>query len=196
MKLKKLTALSLAILSAITLFSCNKEKPAELSEGSGISRYTDLGTDTDNTVETEVQFNAAYSRTDGYIEKTTYPYVTVITTRTDLEKYTAEHEGLYNFYENSSSDGFYDIVTNYDAVFFADNSLVMIMLEENSGSVTHEVAGITCENGESVITINRILPEGDMTDDMAEWHIIVELPKDSPVLENPDKISVVVKDGN
>lgn len=193
MKHTKLAALILATLSALTLFSCGKEKPAEVSD-SGVGRYTE--TPADGSETTEVTFNAAYSRTDGYIEKKTYPYVTVITTRTDLEKYTAEHEGLYNFYENSSSDGFYDIVTNYDAVFFADNSLVMIMLEENSGSITHEVADITCENGESVITINRISPDGDMTDDMAEWHVIVELPKSSPVLENPDKITVVVEDGN
>lgn len=192
MKHTKLAALALAILSALTLFSCSKEKPAEVSDA-GISRYTE--TPADATKSPEVTFNAAYSRTDGYIEKKTYPYVTVITTRTDLEKYTAEHEGQYNFYQTSYSDGFYDIVTNYDAVFFADHSLIMIMLEENSGSVTHEVSDITCEGGESVITIKRIVPEGDMTDDMAEWHVIVELPKDSPVLENPDKISVVVEDG-
>ena len=87
--------------------------------------------------------------------------------------------------------GFYDLVTPYDAVYFADHSLIMIMLEEGSGSVRHEVSGIVCENGETTITINRILPEGDMTDDMAEWHVLVEIPKGSPVLENPDAIRVV-----
>lgn len=187
-KLTRLTAL--IVLSALALFSCGKDNTAEISNESGISRYTNLSS-VEETAEKEITFNVSYSRTDGYIEKKTYPYVTVLTTRSELEKYTADHEGQYNFYETSSSAGFYDIVTNYDAVFFADNSLVMIMLEESSGSVRHEVAGIACRDGESVITINRIT-DGESTDDMAEWHVIIELPKDSPVLENPDAISVVL----
>lgn len=190
MKFQRLTILAFALLMSLSLFSCGKNKPAQVSEESGISRYTGLSAE----VPTEVTFEAVYSRTDGYIEKKTYPYITVLNTRAELEKYTAEHEGQYNFYKTSYSDGFYDIVTSYDAVYFADNSLIMILLEEGSGSVRHEVSGIVCEGGKTTITINRILPDGDQTDDMAEWHVLVELPKSSPVLENPDAITVVMND--
>lgn len=191
MKFHRITALTLALLTSLTLFSCGKNKPAEISEQSGISRSTGISAETEPV---EIIYNAVYSRTDGYIEKKTYPYITVLNTRSELEKYTADHEGQYNFYETSYSDGFYDIVTAYDAVFFADHSLIVILLEEGSGSVRHEVADISCADGKTTITINRILPEESMTDDMAEWHVLVELPKDSPVLENPDAISVVLND--
>lgn len=189
-KLHRIILLILAISVSLTLFSCGKNTPAEVSDESGISRYSGVPAETEPA---EIVYEAVYSRTDGYIEKKTYPYITVLNTRTELEQYTAEHEGQYNFYETSYSDGFYDIVTAYDAVFFADNSLIMILLEEGSGSVRHEVADITCEDGKTKISINRILPE-EQTDDMAEWHVLVELPKSSPVLENPDAISVVLND--
>lgn len=188
-KITRLAVLMTAVLSALTLFSCQKNEPAEASNA-GISRFTEFEVESEAV---DITFNATYSRTDGYIPKKTYPYVTVINTRADLEKYTAEHEGQYNFYETTSSAGFYDIVTSYDTEFFTNYSLIMIMLEESSGSITHEVESITCEDGASVITIKRYIKEV-MTDDLAEWHVIVELPKDSPVLENPDKTSVVLND--
>jgi len=172
------------LLCTVMLVSCGKT--AELSETSGVGRYTEIG---DRSQPVDVQFEASYTRTDGYIEKKTYPYVTVLNTRSELEKYTADHEGQYNFYETSQSKGFYDLVTQYDAVYFADNSLVMIMLEEGSGSISHRVKSITNKNGETTIEIERNVP-AECTDDMAEWHVVVELPKGSPVLENPEEIAV------
>lgn len=177
---------ALLLISALLLVSCRQT--AEISDSSGLGRHTAIG---EKSEPVEVDFEAVYTRTDGYIEKKTYPYVTVINSRTELEKYTADNEGQYNFYETSSSEGFYDIVTPYDAVFFADNSLVMIMLEEGSGSIRHEVKDIVCENGETTVTIERIVPSGAVTDDMAEWHVVVEIPKTSPILENPENIKVV-----
>lgn len=191
MNIHHATALLLALLTSFTLYACGNKEAADVSVESGISRYTGVS---DETETIDITYNAVYSRTDGYIEKKTYPYITVVNTRADLEKYTADHEGQYNFYETSSSKGFYDIVTAYDSTFFTDHSLIMILLEEGSGSVRHEIDDITCEDGATTITIRRILPSDPATDDMAEWHVLVELPKDSPVLENPDAISVVLKD--
>ena len=179
----KLRFAAILLLSAL-MISCSSG--AEVSETSGVGRYTKIG---ETTESVEVEYEALYSRTDGYIEKKTYPYITVINSRAELEKYTADHEGQYNFYKTSASNGFYDIVTPYDAVFFADNSLIMILLEEGSGSISHEVKSVSCADGETTVTIERIVPE-ECTDDMAEWHVVVEIPKTSPVLENPDKISV------
>jgi len=173
------------LLLSVILVACSRG--AEVSETSGVGRHTKIGAQISEPAE--IEYEALYSRTDGYIEKKTYPYITVINSRAELEKYTADHEGQYNFYETSYSSGFYDIVTPYDAVFFADNSLIMILLEEGSGSIRHEVKGITHLNGETTVTIQRTVP-AECTDDMAEWHVVVEIPKTSPVLENPDKITV------
>ncbi len=184
----RVTVLCLLLIAA-SLFSlsCDKKEGADLSSESGVSRH-DPGSETK-----EVVFDAVYSRTDGYFEEKTYPYVTLLNTRAQLEQYTADHEGQFNFYGSASSDSFYNIVTAYDAAFFADYSIVMIMVKEESGSVRHQVEEILCEDGKTTITVSRILPDGDSTDDEAFWHLMVKLPKDSPVLEHPDAISVVLK---
>ncbi|MBQ4354526.1 MAG: hypothetical protein IJC71_06500, partial [Clostridia bacterium] len=114
LKPARILSLSIAFMTALSLFSCSKTT-ASFSDESGVSRYTPAA----ETGPVDVSFEASYTRTDGYIEKKTYPYITVLNTRAELEKYTAEHEGQYNFYETSSSKGFYDLVTPYDAVYFA-----------------------------------------------------------------------------
>ena len=181
---KIIVCLLAASLSAC-LTSCSKQ--AEIDLGSGVSR--DKSSSAQKS-ETAVEFNAVYSRTDGYIEKKVYPYVTVIGTRAEIVRYTSENEGQYDFYTT-----FYDAVTAYDTAFFEEKSLIVIMLEEGSGSIRHEVAGIdyNSSTGESIVKINRTVPE-EQTDDMAEWHILVEIDKDSPILDNPDLISVEITD--
>ena len=183
--------IALLLLAALLLVSCHK--PADISDSLGIGRHTVMEEKNDSI---DVNFEASYTRTDGYIEKKTYPHVTVINSRAELEKYTADYEGQYNFYHTADSKGFYDVVTPYDAVFFADNSLIMILLEEGSGSVRHEVSGIQYKDGETTIEISRIVPMGDATDDMAEWHVVIEIEKTSPVLENPDGIKVKFVNSN
>ncbi len=187
MKFRVILLCVLLIGASLFSVSCRKEDGADLSSESGVSRHSDSGE------EKEVVFDAVYSRTDGYFEEKTYPYVTVLNTRAQLEQYTAEHEGQFNFYDNASSDSFYNIVTAYDAAFFADYSIIMIMVKEESGSVRHTVEDVVCQDGKTTVTLGRILPDGDTTDDEAFWHVMIKLPKDSPVLEHPDAISVVLK---
>lgn len=178
-----ISAIIIAAIAA-SLNSCSKQ--AEIDSDAGVKRDPSASV---QETETDVEFNAVYSRTDGYIEKKVYPYVTVIGSRTEIERYTSANEGQYDFYTT-----FYDAVTAYDEAFFVEKSLIVIMLEEGSGSVTHDVVGIDYDSatGESVVKIKRNVPK-EQTDDMAEWHILVEIDKDSPVLSHPDLISVEVE---
>jgi len=64
-----------------------------------------------------------------------------------------------------------DVILKYSSSFFEDNFLVIVSLQENSGSIRHNVERID-ENGD--IVINRLEPEIG-TADMAEWNIIIEL---------------------
>ena len=178
---KKLLAAVLAFVMLQTV-SCSKQ--AEIADTSGVKRDPQAGV----TVDTDVSFNAVYSRTDGYLEKKQYPYVTVINSRTEIERYTSENEGWYDFYST-----FYDTVTQYDTAFFEKSSLIMILLEEPSGSYTHEVTDVEYDSstGYTDVKISRSVP-AEVTDDMAEWHIIVEIPKDSPILDYPDRITVEI----
>ncbi|MBE6542679.1 MAG: hypothetical protein E7672_09595 [Ruminococcaceae bacterium] len=181
MKINIKKILIVAAATLITLSSVSCGKPADISDSSGVKR------DPNSQVkDTAVDFNAVYSRTDGYIEKKKYPVVTVIKSRAEIELYTSQNEGQYDFYTT-----FYDAVTEYDAAFFEENALIVILLEEGSGSVTHKVKGVdyNSETESTVIRIDRVSPE-EQTDDMAEWHIMVEIPKDSPVAAHADKITV------
>ena len=70
--------------------------------------------------------------------------------------------------------------------------MVLIILEEGSGSIRHEITDVRAhkdENGASHgwdITINSIVPEA-VTDDMAEWHLFLEVQMGN-VIKNEDDV--------
>jgi len=125
-----------------------------------------------------------YIRTDGWEENEVYPQITVIDRAFALDAYIENKRLSYHlgYREHVSSDttiGFATAVEKYNDAWFEQHNLVLVLLEEGSGSICHKVQGITSK-GE--ICIERIIPEVG-TCDMAHWHILLELPKDSPVLE-------------
>ena len=107
-----------------------------------------------------------------------YPAITVISSRAELEQYHNDYEGLYDFsrYEHSNN-GFMDAIERYSDAFFADSFLVLVLIEETSGSSRHRVESVE-DGGDIVIT--RLLPEM-VTADMAQWHIIIELDNDDKI---------------
>ena len=83
---------------------------------------------------------------------------------------------LNQFSNNLNNNSFWEteyrnVIANYSNVYFADNFLVMVQLEENSGSNRHKVERID-RNGD--IIIEQLIPEIG-TADMATWNIIIEL---------------------
>ena len=113
-------------------------------------------------------FQVRYIRTNGYIAGVKYPIVTVMSSRDDLERYYDTYKDKYDL-----SSGFKDAMTNYSGDFFANAFLVVVLMEEGSGSIRHKVESID-EAGNIIIT--RLVPDMG-TDDMAEWNIIIELDK-------------------
>jgi len=108
------------------------------------------------------------------------PICTVISSVNELEIYTGNFDKNL-FWETSYTDA----VAKYTGNYFTDNFLVIVLLEENSGSNRHEVEKVEA-NGD--IIINRLIPEIG-TADMATWTIIIEL-NNSYKLE---KFQVVIK---
>ena len=142
-------------------------------------------------------FDAQYIRTDGYSEGRTYPYHTVISSRAELEAYYEAYKDTYNLErrENVYSDstiGFLDACDKYDDAYFERQNLVLIVLEEGSGSIRHEITDVRRhynENGASDgwdITINTTTPEV-VTDDMAQWHLFLEVQM-GDVIKPADKV--------
>jgi len=137
-----------------------------------------------------------YIRTDGYQEEETYPQIILIDSKEALEAYLADNHGKYAMgcRESVASDstiGFVTAVEDYDEAWFDGHTLVMAVLEEGSGSNRHEVQGITADGK---ILIKRIIPEVG-TCDMAVWHILLELPKESPVLDKELSVEFVYEEG-
>lgn len=142
------------------------------------------GPEEPETPETrEAAFIAQYIRTNGYHEDVEYPVVTVIRSPEELEAYREANEDRYDLAQ-------WDVAERYDASYFEANALLLVLLEEPSGSNRHEVRGVTVGENGIEIGIDRILPEIGTTD-MAEWHIFIEIAAEDLV---SDEIAVLFED--
>jgi len=121
-------------------------------------------------------FTVQYIRTNGYVDGASYPIITVIPSKNELMQYYENSKDRYDLspreiaYSDSAS-GFIDAIEKYSDSFFASRYLVIVLLEEGSGSIRHRVDRV---DGNGDVVICRLLPEIG-TSDMAEWHIIIEL---------------------
>ena len=170
--MKKALILIVFVICILTLSGCRNNK--------GQSDGTALPT---------VEYRVQYIRTDGYHEGEEYPRLFWITSLKELEEYFEANRGKYDLESKEAvySDetiGFADAVKGYDDSFFEKNDLLIVLLEEGSGSIRHEVTGLDIESsddGEKKYVIRpeivRLIPEVG-TDDMAEWHILIEVNKE------------------
>jgi len=151
-----------------------------LERSDSTSETTAPSSDIDMNIPSEnLDFSVQYIRTNGYHADTKYPIVTAITTRNELEQYYERYKDQYDLTAKTEvySDttiGFLDAIEKYTDDFFKDSYLVIVLLEEGSGSIRHRVDSVA-DNGD--IVISRLLP-GMGTADMAEWSIIIEVNSD------------------
>lgn len=140
-----------------------------------------------------IDFEAQYIRTNGYHEDAEYPVVKVIRSVDELNTYYKANKDKYDLERSEKvySDttiGFLDACDKYTAEYFKNQILVMALLEEGSGSIRHNVDNVKYgSDGKLYVSIRRDVPEVG-TDDMAEWHILVEPEKDITVASESDVI--------
>lgn len=157
--MKKYLSLFLVLLMMISLFSCAEKQPDPVTPPADVK-----------TLNSNVQ----YIRTDGYLDGARYPMVKIIRSKDQLDEYCNANKNLYQF-ETSETDTFIDACKRYDDTYFQQQILVLVLLEESSGSNRHKVQRVSLENDkELTVEMERIVPEVG-TCDMAEWHIIIEL---------------------
>lgn len=142
-----------------------------------------------------VQYRAQYIRTNGDMGSRK-PQVEVIGSVQALQDYYTNYQEKFDLERKEkvyadTTVGFLDACDGYDEAFFEKNYLVFIRLEEGSGSIRHEVVGVE-QTGDKTLGVymKRKIPEV-CTDDMAQWHIILELSRDFLVASSDD-ISVYV----
>ncbi len=144
----------------------------------------------------QFNFSVQYIRTDGCHEDIEYPVVKIIRSVDELNAYYEVNKEKYSLErrENPGSDyttGFLDACDKYDAEYFKKQILVMVLLEEPSGSNRHEVkqAGIYGEDEKNmIIDISSLIPEVG-TCDMALWHILIE-PEAGIAVADEDAVKV------
>lgn len=137
--------------------------------------------------EVPVAYEAQYVRTDGgYTEDVEFPGVRIIQSVQELQSYYDTWRDVFYLerWEPDYADtsfGFLAACDRYDDAFFEKNYLLFVLLEEGSGSIRHEVLGVAqAQDGTLSVSIDRIVPEVG-TCDMAQWHIILELSRDTAV---------------
>ena len=108
----------------------------------------------------------------GYNSDRSYPYTKSVTT-------LAEWESLYlGCTAGSVSDGgFTEGLSALDEAFFAEQSLLILYLEESSGSIRHSIGLVGIEKDQLSVTVTSKIPEL-CTDDMAYWAILIPISKE------------------
>lgn len=127
-------------------------------------------------VVTEI-LGVQYIRTDGYNDNFEYPRLIRITSRESLDYYYNSFNGIYSLGSrdtvySDSTIGFINAIEKYDDGYFKNCDLYLAVLEEGSGSIRHLVEDVD----DGYVKITSLLP-GVCTEDMAEWHIILEVNK-------------------
>lgn len=142
----------------------------ETPEGSKCELWTEFAVES-NPVSLSI--DARYIRTNGYWEGRNYPMAALITDREALDTYYSENRDVYNL---DVSEAFSSLLQEYDAPFFKKYNLLLVLLEEGSGSITHKVSRLEYLDGLLSAWIDRIVPEAG-TCDMAQWHIVIPVEK-------------------
>lgn len=127
-------------------------------------------------------YQKQYIRTNGGKENVEYPFCVIIRSKEELNRYYEEYKDIYDLERREtvyadSSIGFLDACDQYDDAFFAQRDLIILVLEEGSGSVRHEIQGIRPYYDNSWQLIGRRIVPEVCTDDMAQWHILIEIDK-------------------
>ncbi|MDE6004360.1 MAG: hypothetical protein K2G88_03140, partial [Oscillospiraceae bacterium] len=99
----------------------------------------------------------------------------VIKNHKELESFIAAR--CESVYMDSTICELENTLAYYNTAFFETHDLIVVCVEESSGSISHEVQSITAdENNNWTVTINRNIPLVG-TCDMASWAIFVETNK-------------------
>ena len=163
-------AVSAVLLASPFLRSMGPQSTGSVSSGEDAQSSSPVS-QTLSMSESQIQ----YVRTNGYVEWLKYPRFVRITSIEDLRKYYETYSGIYYLGHMSESPGWLDAVADYDDDWFGQNDLLMLVLEEGSGSIRHRVSVENADDG-AYLRLERIVPNAQ-TCDMAEWHVLIEMEK-------------------
>lgn len=136
-----------------------------------------------------------YIRTGGN-DATTYPQAVIIRSVEELQRYYEDNKDSFSLDRRTDvaadgTIGFLDACDRYDEAYFAEQILVLVLLEEGSGSNRHEVTSVCLDNtGTLNIAITTHEPEIG-TCDMAWWHLFIS-PAKGVNVANEAKVTITL----
>ncbi len=169
--MKKWTIYMAFLMCIVMLLSCGRVGYGDRAYRDGdesLKSYNDTEWLNDiHTIENlpSVDFDVQYIRVGSKKELSAYPAVRIIRSADEMSRY------LKN--ETHMSEELVSACEKYNADYFKEQILIIVLLEEGSGSVRHEVEKVGSDNTHAVIQIKSIAPEVG-TCDMAWWHILIE----------------------
>ena len=196
--MKRVFAILLAAAMLLGLLGCQRPNSNTQNPNFEPSKQTETGNGIefgyDEVIGTQVQWNAQYIRAGIWNGGVVFfPCVRIVQSLQELQDYYTVWHKVFDLERKEqvyvdTTIGFLDACDRYDEAFFEENYLIFVILEESSGSVRHQVAGVTqTEDKKLAISIDRKVPEV-CTDDMAHWHIILELSRDALIEKSIDTI--------
>ncbi len=128
----------------------------------------------------DINFNSTNIQTHLYIDNFVNPSVDIIKSTNDLENYKTKY----------IDDKLHSSLKNYTESYFNNKVLVIVNIQESSGSNTNEVDRISKleELNRIDIFVKKDVPQIGTTD-MAMWHLLVEIDKKD--FGNTDSISII-----
>ncbi len=114
---------------------------------------------------------------------------TVVDSLADLHGFFETHQGVIDFDTSYGGDNpsFSVLAEQYDEGFFETNGVIILIIDEGSGSIRHHVKGLEVNEDMLMILLEREVPETG-TDDMATWLIVIEYEKASLAFEDTEII--------
>lgn len=113
-----------------------------------------------------------------------FPYTVIIETSAELKKYIKENENSFDLSRKDevyadTTIGFPDAADKYDDEYFKENSLIIAVDTQPSGSIRYTHAYLECIGNSELFDTLRIIEYHPclQTCDEAAWHIIVEAKK-------------------
>ena len=186
--MNRLIALVLVLVCVLGLVGCNTtipsastpvEKPTNeiQSGGTPVEEAFEIAVSYANwTEESEIYFGAL-NKEKMVISSVQHLPIYKFNTSEELEQFKlAFGEVLTMDRGYDEVPSFNDITTNYDEIFFEENTLMLVYVGANSGTYRFGVSSVFCAENSFCIHIEQTNNPEVVTDDMAGWFITVAVP--------------------
>lgn len=172
--MKKLIALALSLVFVLTLAGCGKT----VASGYGDSlRPIDGWETTVSYANWSDDFTLLGLNADKmYISSVQHLPIYKLDTKQDLERFKLSLGDVLSVDQGYDEiPSFNDVTAKYDEAFFDNNTLLVVYVPANSGSLRFGVGNVYCDEESVYVRVKQLNNPEVVTDDMAGWFLTVAI---------------------